>query len=260
MNEIAPPDRASLSAQPYTTGWRSGLGAEAAGVIGTLRRLASPAGSVLVCDLCASQVASVHRHLIDIATRRIICACPRCALRFEGVSGGRLRLIPREARALPNFCLTDAQWEEMALPIDLAFIFHNSASGKLTAVYPSPGGPLESLLPLATWHQVLKQNGGYGLIEPDVEAILVNRLGLSREYFIAPIDLCYTFVGLVRLHWRGLSGGESLWREIEVFFERLRAQTGSRFSAEGVDCEYSCHCLHGSLRPDSTRSNRRNSG
>jgi hypothetical protein len=29
-------------------------------------------------------------------------------------------------------------------------------------------------------------------------------------------------VGTIRMHWRGLSGGEEVWREIEKFFARLR--------------------------------------
>ncbi len=59
-------------------------------------------------------------------------------------------------------------------------------------------------------------------MQPDVEALLVNRVGAAREYFIVPIDECYKLVGLIRLHWRGLSGGAVVWGEIARFFDDLR--------------------------------------
>ena len=44
-------------------------------------------------------------------------------------------------------------------------------------------------------------------LEPDVEALLVNRMKGERAYYRAPIDECFKLVGLIRMHWRGLSGG-----------------------------------------------------
>jgi hypothetical protein len=35
-------------------------------------------------------------------------------------------------------------------------------------------------------------------------------------------------VGLLRLYWHGLSGGEVVWQEIDRFFVKLRERTGSR--------------------------------
>ena len=56
-------------------------------------------------------------------------------------------------------------------------------------------------------------------MEPDVEALLVNRIGHARgfsdpEYYIVPIDECFKLVGLIRTRWQGLraepkSGGRS---------------------------------------------------
>jgi Family of unknown function (DUF5947) len=31
-------------------------------------------------------------------------------------------------------------------------------------------------------------------------------------------------VGLIRMHWRGLSGGEEVWQEIGKFFAELRSK------------------------------------
>jgi hypothetical protein len=139
------------------------------------------------------------------------------------VIGGRFKLVPRDARLLADFQVTDAEWEGLALPINLVFMFHNSRTKKLTALYPSPAGATESLLPLANWSALVEKNPPLASLESDVEALLVNRVGEVRDYFIAPIDVCYELVGLIRTHWRGLSGGSAVWEHIQKFFSRLRA-------------------------------------
>jgi hypothetical protein len=176
------------------------------------------------CDLCRTPLSPSHRHLLELGARKIVCACDPCALRFADVVGGRFKLIPRDVRALPGFRLEDAQWDDLALPINLVFLFHDSAAGKLTALYPGPAGATESLLRLGAWQTLVDQNPVLGRIAPDVEALLVNRVDAERSYFIAPMDLCFELVGLIRLHWRGLSGGNEVWREIEAYFARLRAR------------------------------------
>jgi hypothetical protein len=59
-------------------------------------------------------------------------------------------------------------------------------------------------------------------MEPDVEALLVNHARGAREHWIVPVDECYRLVGLLRTHWRGLSGGQEVWTEIGKFFDALR--------------------------------------
>ena len=60
---------------------------------------------------------------------------------------------------------------------------------------------------------------------PDVEALLVNRVGASRDHYLVPIDLGFRLAGLIRIHWRGLSGGAEVWEEIGQFFDRLSASS-----------------------------------
>ena len=72
---------------------------------------------------------------------------------------------------------------------------------------------------------MVRQNPALQKMEADVEALLVNRAQGAREYFIAPMDACYELVGTIRMHWRGLSGGDAVWCEIEKFFAKLRAQS-----------------------------------
>jgi hypothetical protein len=100
--------------------------------------------------------------------------------------------------------------------------------GKMVALYPSPAGATESLLPLETWSTLVSANPVLGTLEPDVEALLVNRVGDARDYLMAPIDVCYELAGLIRMHWRGLSGGELVWRKIDEFFARLK--TGMQYA------------------------------
>jgi hypothetical protein len=39
------------------------------------------------------------------------------------------------------------------------------------------------------------------------------------------MDECYSLVGLIRMHWRGLSGGREVWEEIDRFFENLKQRS-----------------------------------
>ena len=188
--------------------------------VATLRRLARGKAATEQCEFCSAVLQPGHRHLFELATRKIICTCDACALRFENVAG-RWKLIPRDVRSVPRFQLTDAQWDSLALPIQLAFCFYSSAAKRVIALYPSPAGATESLLPLTQWENIVVANPCLAKLQADVEALLVNRLGVAPLYYIAPIDLCFELVGLIRLHWRGLSGGDSVWREIEAFFARL---------------------------------------
>jgi Family of unknown function (DUF5947) len=183
---------------------------------------AAPPQEIEQCELCSIRLASVHRHLLEMATRRIVCACDPCALRFENVLEGKFKLIPRDARPLPDFQMSAAEWEALSLPINLAFFFYDSPNEKMAAYYPSPAGATESLLPLTAWEALVEANPILRQLRPDVETLLLNRVNEKREYFIAPIDVCFELVGLIRIHWRGFSGGEEVWREIDGFFSRLQ--------------------------------------
>lgn len=119
-----------------------------------LRRLAKPRQMQEHCELCSMAVGPEHRHLLEMSSRQVICACDGCALRFEGVIGGRFKLIPRRAHSLPDFQLADEAWESLALPISLAFFFERSPERKVIAYYPSPAGAMESLLPLNAWENL----------------------------------------------------------------------------------------------------------
>lgn len=171
-----------------------------------------------------------------MANRQIVCACDPCALRFENVPGGRFKLIPRDAKAMPDFRITDGEWDGLGLPINLAFLFHSTPASKVLALFPSPAGATEALLPAIAWERLVENNPALARMEPDVEALLVNRVRTAREYYLAPIDACFRLVGLIRMHWRGLHGGDTVWQQIDEFFTRLRAEARAIDNTEERNC------------------------
>lgn len=199
-------------------------------VLGMLRRMAKPRTEVEQCQFCSQSLHNVHRHLLEVASRKIICACDACALRFENVVG-RWKLIPRDTKRLCDFQITDPEWESFSLPIHLAFFVRSTPAGKVMAVYPSPAGATESLVPITNWDSLATANPVLSAMQPDVEALLINRLKGARDYFLAPMDICFELVGLIRLHWRGFSGGDRVWQEIEGFFRRLQENSAQINSA-----------------------------
>jgi hypothetical protein len=121
---------------------------------------------------------------------------------------------------LESFTFDDLAWEALMLPINLAF-FLRRPDGETQAVYPSPGGAMLSQIALPRWNEMFAQEAALLTIEPEVEALLVCRIGERPRYFVAPLDACYRLVGVIRTTWRGLSGGTEVWREITAFFEEL---------------------------------------
>ena len=169
------------------------------------------------CDICGTPLAALHVHNFDPLSRRIRCACDACSVASSKV----YRQIPSRVHALPNFEISDAQWDDLMIPISLAFFSYSTPTKRVIALYPGPAGAAESLLRLEAWEEICIANPELRDLQPDVEALLVNRVGTAREYFLVPIDECYKLVGLIRIHWRGLSGGAVVWGEIARFFDEL---------------------------------------
>jgi Family of unknown function (DUF5947) len=173
------------------------------------------------CELCAAPIGPEHHHLMEPEKRQVLCACDACAILFQGNTRQRYRRIPREIVCLESFAMDDHEWDSLLIPINLAFFVHSSTAGRVVAQYPSPGGAMECSLDLEYWNAIVDRNPELGKFEQDVEALLVNRICEPPKYYRAPIDQCFKLVGLIRKHWRGLSGGAEVWEQIDQFFEQL---------------------------------------
>ncbi len=204
-----------------------------------LRRLARQSASgreaaLERCELCSAPIDPDHRHLLDLRSRELMCACRACSILFDRKEAGEghYRLVGDRRLKIVDFELSDLTWEELRLPVDMAFFFRSSRDERVMAFYPSPMGPTESLLALEAWDALEAANPVLRTMEDDVEALLVNRVasaGEARGHWLVPIDECYALVGVIRSHWRGLTGGRDVWQEIARFWEALdRRSTPAR--------------------------------
>lgn len=177
------------------------------------------------CELCATPVPAEHPHLVQVAERRMLCACGPCGFLFDnpGAGGGGYRRVPDRYLTDPAFSLSDQAWDALQIPVGMAFFLRNSAQGSVIACYPSPAGATESELTLDAWDDAIGAGALAGQLLPDVEALLVRRE--PRACLLVPIDACYRLVGLVRTYWRGFDGGSQAWAAIDAFFDDLRERS-----------------------------------
>jgi Family of unknown function (DUF5947) len=178
------------------------------------------------CELCGDPVPPEHRHLIDLESRELMCCCRACSLLFDRgeAGGGHFRLVPDRRLALVDFDLDDGAWAALRIPVDIAFFFRLGDEGRVVAYYPSPAGPTESLLELGAWEEIEQANPVLRTLEPDVEALLVNRARGASEHYLVPIEDPYRLVALMRTRWRGFTGGSEVWEEIDGFFAGLEGR------------------------------------
>ncbi len=178
------------------------------------------------CELCDEVLASNHSHLLRLSNRELVCACQACSLLFseQGTGAGKYKLVPRRYLTLADFYMAPEQWESLMIPVNMAFIFLSSGDKPVMAYYPGPAGATESLLDLAGWQELVAANPVLLELAPDVEALLINRVRGAQEYYFVPLDACYQLVGLIRLSWRGLSGGTEAWEAIAQYFRDIQAK------------------------------------
>ena len=174
------------------------------------------------CDLCSAAIEPEHRHLLELPARTLRCACRACTvvLGATGAGGGRYRLIPERYAPLPGLAGDDARWADLRLPVSLAFLVRRE-SGDGLAVFPGALGPTDAPIDAEQWAALESAYPELRAMEPEVEAILVNRLRGSRECWLVPLDECYRLVALLRARWEGINGGQAVWIEIDRFFAQL---------------------------------------
>lgn len=177
------------------------------------------------CDICNATVPDDHRHLLHLVDRRIVCSCEACWALHSG--DAEYRPAGTRTKWLDDFECADEMWGMFQIPIGLAFFMRSSVTGGVVAFYPSPAGATESELDLDAWGALVAQNPVLAELDPDAEALIVNRLAKPPQYVIAPIDTCYGLVGLIKSRWEGISGGSVLEHAVPEFFAALRGRTAA---------------------------------
>jgi hypothetical protein len=177
--------------------------------------------------MCGEDITDEHSHVVNIESRSLLCTCRPCYLLFtrEGAGRGNYRSVPERYLTDPSFQLSEARWEELQVPVAMAFFFYNSMLGRIVAQYPSPAGATESLLDLNAWSSIAAENPLAAALEPDVEALIVHRANGRNESYLVPIDACYELVGRVRMHWTGFDGGPEARQDITEFFDEVRRRS-----------------------------------
>jgi hypothetical protein len=185
------------------------------------------------CEMCAEPIAETHQHVVNLESRVLMCTCRGCYLLFavEGAEQ-RYRAVPDRYLCFPDFTLGPGQWDELEIPVGLAFLFRNSVQNRIVAFYPGPAGATESELPLAAWDSVVAANPQLATLERDVEALLIrapdHSRGQSSADFtcnVVPIDACYELVGRLRRLWRGFDGGQDAHDAMDAFFATVSARS-----------------------------------
>jgi hypothetical protein len=183
---------------------------------------APKAAATGTCELCPSGLGANHRHLLRLDERRIICVCETC----WSMRSGDAEYRPTGGRTvwLDDFVLTDELWAGLQIPIGLAFMMRSSLTDMMVALYPSAAGATEHELDIFAWTSLAAANPVLDDLQPDAEALVVNRLSDPAQVVIAPLDQCYRLVGLVKSRWQGISGGAGIEAAVEEFFAGLRSE------------------------------------
>jgi hypothetical protein len=200
--------------------------------LATIRRITTTRPAPVAyerCEMCAEPISEAHQHVVNLESRALMCTCRGCYLLFTAEGAElRYRAVPDRYLSFPDFTLGPGQWDQLEIPVGLVFLFRNSQQGRTVAFYPGPAGATESELPLQAWDAVAASNPQLGLVQPDVEALLVRAPERGRRDFtcnIVPIDACYELVGKLRQLWRGFDGGADAHAAMDAFFETVSARS-----------------------------------
>lgn len=178
------------------------------------------------CEMCAVAIDEDHPHVVNLNSRALMCTCRPCYLLFDFENAElAYRAVPERYLTFPDFVLTPMQWDDLQIPVSIAFFFNNSQLGRMIAFYPSPAGATESELAMGTWDEIVAANPALTALRPDVEAILVRQRDQAFDCFLVPIDACYELVGHLRTAWRGFDGGQDVRRNLAQFFASVQAKS-----------------------------------
>lgn len=169
------------------------------------------------CELCSAARPEDHRHVLDQQRSEVMCICRPCGLLFEreAAARGHYRVVPERRVRLEGVSPS-----MLGVPVGLAY-FVRDEDGAVVAHYPSPMGATQWEIDGPAWADVVTRCPALATMVPEVEALLVNTAGGCEHRWLLPIDDCYRLVAIVMREWRGLSGGDRVWPEIQRFFTEL---------------------------------------
>jgi hypothetical protein len=161
------------------------------------------------CELCARTIGARHAHLYDATTRALACACEPCATLMKSDGSTRWLFVPPKSVRVD----ADLDWDRLGVPIGLAFFVNEG--DKMIARYPSPAGTTAHEVPPAP---------AFDALVPHLEALLVCRLHGVHGAYVVSIDRAFELAGLVKKHWSGISGGETIEPLVRDFFAVLEKE------------------------------------
>lgn len=200
--------------------------------LATLRRISATRPTVVPgerCEMCSEPIAEEHQHVVGLENRSLMCTCRPCYLLFSDQSAHlRYKAVPDRYLSFSGFTFDQAAWDDLQIPVGLAFVFRNSVEDRVVAFYPSPAGATESELTLESWDRLVAANPQLDVLLPDVEALLIYRSDHGRGDFhcvLVPIDVCYELVGTMRMTWRGFDGGQEARTAMDTFFTTVESRS-----------------------------------
>jgi hypothetical protein len=194
-----------------------------------LRSLASFASAPRVaaarCEVCAAPLPERHRHVVEVGSRGVSCACQACAILFDRGDGGKYRTVPDRVLRDPAFALPSAQ---LGVPVGLACFVREG--DKVATWYPGPAGITDSELDDEAWAALVAATPLAAMLAPYVEALLVYtpRSQPTRGCYLVPVTAAYELAGRLRSSWEGFTGGEQSERQLAEFFAELDARGDKR--------------------------------
>ncbi|HEX4374732.1 MAG TPA: DUF5947 family protein [Puia sp.] len=195
-------------------------------LVSKLRKIATPsklAEPEEKCFFCGASLLQTHSHLADIGAMKFICTCEACKIIMSGKNG--LVSLPQRYLALENLDLSDELWADFLIPVNMAFFTISSSRNSAVAYYPAAAGATESKLKLDAWSRLVDLNPVLKNLTPDLEALLINRLDETPQYFLVPVDSCYELIGRIRISWKGIFGGKEVNDTIREFFKNVKEKS-----------------------------------